>query len=177
MTSLRLRLAKATDAQALQSFTCARPYRFPDRDPEPWASEVQGWIRGEAWRDTRKNAGLPYSQRLVLFDDADSGGGEILAVASYYVHDRQPSALSVRMPALAVALQARGTTLPNGSTVAQTCLELTLREVRLVGTGVIIATGLVHTNNKPCQRLLARQGFTIQAGMSAPPYDLWARRL
>lgn len=149
------RLATQADAALLQGFSCARLGRYPQRDPEPWAQAIQGWIRGAAIREQAKQADRDL--RVLIFDDPDTG--DLVGVSAHVKWGPEQSGQRFILT-VAVALPLRGFATSTGHTVAHHILRDTITDISDTEGGPVLVTSRVDPRNNPSRRLLARFGFS-----------------
>jgi hypothetical protein len=165
----RYRLANRGDHAALQRFTCAPPHVYPNADPEPWSSEVQGWIRRAALRDTMKHTRRS-DQRLLLFTDESNSlvGVSAHAMVRDFVEDAPSTRLIL---SLAVDLRHRGEGIddsPRPVTLAGYVVATTLQDIGASQPGPLVAVAKVRPANERSIALLRRRSFRPVAGAPGP---------
>lgn len=157
MTGVHWRHARAGDGPLLEAFACAKPNvrqgqrRVP---PEPWATEVQSYLRAKALGETAARR-AEHDQRLILVFDDDS----LVAVVAHQDagYEEAPTRILI---AGAVALARRGGTLSDGRSAFHAALVCLLEDVQQASiSGPVLALGWVHPGNRRCLRAMARLGW------------------
>lgn len=178
---VRFRLAKhPSDVPRLQRFTCAKPTHPRGEHPEPWATEVQSWFRGDALKEARK-ASPHADQRLLLFESGDSE--HLLGVSAHVIVSGLVAITgddSRLLLALAVSYEMRGQPLANAKgRLADLVLDWTLQDIRDAPSAVDVVWCRIHPRNVRSLRLAARHGFqeSLDDTALADGYIVFTRRL
>lgn len=166
--------AKSEHRVPLQGFTCCsllrRDFRRPD--PEPWATEIQKWVRANAIAETNRwREGRDQRLRLAFEDD------ELVAIAC---HARDPE-LSTdeittrRLLGYGVSTSRHGQRIPGlGLTYADATIDEVVKEsCERTPAGRLALSAEVHPQNIRSQRVLQRWGLEPLLPGDANRYPLW----
>lgn len=151
------RPATSKDRPLLDAFCCCSERRQAGRSrpipPPDWCAEVQKWLR----RDGTAFVGGPPEEdpRLLLLFEGD----ELIAVASHWWQEEAESRV---LNALAVALDRQGSRLPNGNSVSDQMLLLTLADIGARPRTPKFIVGRVDPANVRSQQLVRRFGFELK---------------
>ncbi|MFJ3799963.1 hypothetical protein ACIPSJ_27240 [Streptomyces sp. NPDC090088] len=178
MSDVRWRPAARQDRQRLQQFTCCPGTDQPHRSDcsQPWAHEVQGYLRQNALGYCLRNPPAR-DQRLLLIEDGPELVGAV--VHALTVSDDPHGVRDRAIVAYAVALPHQGKQLSDGRRASHAVLDAAVEDaVSRHAQGVrIVLNALVDPRNASSCACLRSYGLLPRGRDQSGDYVLHSRRL
>ncbi|MFG2351506.1 hypothetical protein [Streptomyces phaeochromogenes] len=178
MSDVQWRPATRADRQALQQFTCCPDTDHPHKGDcqQPWAHEVQGYLRQQALPYCMRNPPAR-DQRLLLLEDGPTLVG---AAVHALTDDDDPQGVRDRaIVAYAVALACQGKQLSNGGRASYAVLDAVVEDAvsRHEQGARIILNALVDPPNASSSACLRSYGLLPRGRDKTGDYILHSRRI
>lgn len=178
MSDVRWRPATRADRQALQQFTCCPDTDHPRKNDcaQPWAHEVQGYLRQQALPYCLRNPPAR-DQRLLLLED---GPALIGAAVHALTDDDDPQGVRDRaIVAYAVALASQGKQLSNGGRASHAVLDAVVEDAisRHEQGARIVMNALVDPRNTVSAACLRSYGLLPRGRDESGKFILHAGRV